>query len=1048
MKSSLRMFKPKMLAVAVVAGVTLSSGAFAQDTSSSVRGKILTEAGQAVTDAKVTLVHQDTGRRVEATVSAAGVFVAKGLRVGGPYTIIVDSDAYTDQTINDVYLSQGTNSNFDFNLAAVAAGGSIEEVVVLGTPVTRVAGSDFDSRDIENAASIGRDVRDTLKRNPMAVLDGDEFSIAGTNPRMNSFVVDGVRQNDNFGLNSNGYPTQRSPISLDAVESVSLNVAPFSVTQGGFSGGQINITTKSGTNDVEGTVFYEFTNDDLAGDQVEGQEYSGLISEEKTYGASIGFPIIQDKLFAFINYEKFDKPVNPEFGPAGSGLPNDSRITQADWDRLNSLASSVYGLSSIGDYAANPVEEDEKVLAKVDWQVNDDHRVAATYQYTLGNRTNLMSSSPFSLNASSYWYDKSEELETFVVIANSDWSDNFSTEVKLGYKDTTTGQNPFLDLGIGQVSVRTDSGTINFGVDQYRQANRLNNQTNELLLKGSYLMGDHEIVFGYNRNDVDVFNMFVPAANGVWRFSSLDDFENGVVDSFSYANAASGNAEEAGAGFGMVTDTLFAEDVWAVNESLDVTYGLRYETVSMSDTPAANQNFMDRYGFASNSTFDGMSLLMPRIGFSYQLNDAINLTGGIGKFSGGYPLVWMSNSYSNDGISKLDYDGDWDPTWNVDFGSVPTEATNALVGGDGYVNALDPNFDLPYDWRYNLRAESFVAIPYVGDEVEITAELMYKQQHNDVRWVDLSRVEVGVDGTGRTVYETYDPLTGMETNRYDLMLTNATEDGDSTVFTLSLANDWDNGFSVYSAYTYTDVNEGNQGSSSTAKSNYQYPIVQYDRNGTTMGPGYWQSEHRLIFNLDWEKEIFAGLDTNVSLFWEARSGRPLSWVLGSHNDSNLGDQRDLNRSDVYLPYIPTGADDANVEYGWGLDYDTFMAAVNEIGLGKYAGQIIPKGVDTQPTLKTLDLNIRQEVPGFYGDHKGVVTLSFVNVLNMINDDWGVYRTQSFNSRILVDHNYDADTGVYTYSVPFGQDELETQNWNRINAERSVWQVKLGLRYKF
>jgi len=1044
------MFKPKMLAVAVVAGVTLSSGAFAQDTSSSVRGKILTEAGQVVTDAKVTLVHQETGRRVEATVSAAGVFVAKGLRVGGPYTILVDSDAYTDQSIKDVYLSQGVNSDFDFSLTAVAAGGSIEEVVVLGTPVTRVAGSDFDSRDIENAASIGRDIRDTLKRNPMAVLDGDEFTIAGTNPRLNSFVVDGVRQNDNFGLNSNGYPTQRSPISLDAVESVSLNVAPFSVTQGGFSGGQINITTKSGTNEVDGSVFYEFTNDDLAGDQVEGTVYPRLISEESTYGASVGFPIVEDKLFAFLSYENFEKVVNPELGTVGSGVPNETLVEQSDWDRVESIASSVYGISSIGDFLAVPIEEDEKVLAKVDWQVNDDHRVAATYQYTLGNltRNTEPSQSRPTLNASSSWYDKEEKLETFVVIANSDWSDNFSTEVKLGYKDTTTNQNPFLDLGIGHVSISTDSGTINFGVDQYRQANRLNNQTNEVLLKGNYLMGDHEIVFGYNRNDVDVFNMFVPKANGVWRFDSIDDFENGVVDDFGYASSASGNAEEAGASFSMITDTLFIEDILAMNDSLDVNYGLRYETITMSDASAANQNFMDRYGFASNSTFDGMSIFMPRIGFSYHVNDTVNLTGGVGKFSGGYPLVWMSNSYSNDGHTKLDYEGDWDPSWNLDFGSVPGEATAGLEGGDGYVNALDPNFDLPYDWRYNLRAESIVALPYIGDEVEITAELMYKQQKNDVRWVDLSRREVGVDGTGRVVYETYDPLTGMETNRYDLMLTNALEDGDSTVFTLSLGNDWDNGWSIYTAYTYTDVNEGNRGASSTAQSNFQYPVVQYDRNGTTMGPGSYSNKHRFTLSVDWEKQLFAGLDTRVNMFYEARSGRPMDYVLGSYYDYNLGDQRDLSRSSAYLPYIPTGADDANVRFVGDLTYDIFMDAVNEVGLAKYAGSIVPKGALEQPSIQSLDLNISQEVAGFSSEHKGVVTLSFVNVLNMLNDDWGTVKYLQYGTKTLVDHSYDADTGVYTYMLPFRKDSIDTTNYDTVNAKRSVWQVKLGLRYKF
>jgi len=1042
------MFKPKMLAVAVVAGVTLSSGAFAQDTSSSVRGKVLSDSGQVVSDAKVTLVHISTGRKVEAKVNAEGVYTFRGVRVGGPYILSVDSDSHSDDVINDVYLAQGANTKYNFNLTSVRSSAAIEEVVVTGTRINQQRGSDFSADDISKTSSIARDIYDTVKRNPLAVKDGSQLVIAGTNPKLNSFVVDGVRQNDNFGLNSSGYPTQRSPISLDAIETVSLKVSPFSVTQGGFSGGIINVTTKSGTNDVEGTVFYEFTDPDFAGDEVDGVDIGDAAPEEKTWGATVGFPIVKDKLFGFLSYEQFDKPVTPLWGPVGSGSISESRVTQADWDRIENIAQSVYGLSTIGGFSANPVEEDKKVIAKLDWQINDDHRLSTTYQDTLGNRTRNMSSRSSTLNASSYWYNIEEGLETFRVILNSDWNDNLSTEVKAGYKDTITKQLPFQDLGIGQVSVRTDDGTVNLGVDQYRQANRLNNQTSEFLAKGSYLMGDHEIVFGYNYNNTDVFNMFVPGAKGVWRFDSIDDFENGVVDGFSYANAASGNAEDAAASFSMKTHTLFVEDNWIVNDELDVNYGLRYEYVSMPDAPEVNQNFVDRYGFENSGTFDGEAMFMPRVGFKYSASENIELSGGIGKFSGGYPLVWMSNSYSNDGQGMLTYPGDWDPTWNLDFGSVPQDATDALVGGDGYVNSLDPNFELPYDWRFKLRAESYWSIPLLSDEVEITAEVMHKQRKNDVSWTDLSRREVGVDGTGRVVYETYDPLTGMETDRYDLMLTNADKDGDSTNLTLSLSNDWDNGFSVFTSYTYSDVNEGNLGGSSTAKSNFQYPVVQYDRNGSTLGRGAYSNEHRFTLAVDWEKQLFSGYDTRVNMFYEARSGRPLDWVLGSHNDGNLGDQRDLNRSDAYLPYIPTGADDPNVEYGWGLDYDTFMAAVNEIGLGKYAGQIIPKGVDTQPSFQSLDLNITQEVPGFSKDHKGVISLSFVNVLNMLNDEWGVVKVQSFGSKILVDHNYDEATGVYTYSVPFGQSELETENHNSILLDRSVWQLKLGLRYKF
>ncbi|NKF51669.1 TonB-dependent receptor [Shewanella sp. WXL01] len=1045
------------LATCFAMGVALP--AMAADTASSIRGQITGPQGNAVTDAKITIMHEPTGKVTEVEVGENGQFHVRGLRVGGPYIIKVDSDKFADEVEQGLFLNVGETLSFNRSLNTTEAA-DIERINVVGNAALYRSGSsnsDFGSKDIENSPGISRDLKDVVRQNPLAVLgtDGVSLSVAGLNPRYNTFVVDGISQNDDFGLNSNGYPTQRSPISIDAVESVALNVTPYSARIGGFTGAQINAVTKSGTNELSGTVFWETTNDSMAGDGKDPKSGEKLENdfEETTFGGTIGFPLIEDTLFFFGSYEKFDAPKSALFGPKGSGFGNESNVTSEDLQKVRDIASNVYGLDTIGDYDLSPQEEDEKVLAKIDWNITDGHRAAFTYQKTVGNLTNNIAEDPYELTLASTWYNKEEILEAYAGTLYSDWTDSFTTEIKVAYKDTTTNSNTIQDLGIGEVSVRTDSGDIVFGTDKSRQANQLNNQNLELRFVGDYYLGDHEIGFGAQYNNVEVFNLFAQNVMGTWAFDSIEEFENGEPGSFYYSNALSGNTQDVAASFSMNTLALFVEDNWYITDDLQLNYGMRYETISMPDAPTFNQNFYDRYGFANNGTFDGKDIWLPRVGVTYQLTDDVKLHGGVGRYSGGSPTVWMSNSYSNDGTRLLSYNGGWQDSWGTpDFGNVPSEAQDGLVGGDGNTNSLDPNFELPSDWRASIGFDSTWDFGALGEDWFVGGEFLYIQRENDVAWKDLARRYVKTDDTGRVIYETWDPLAndgaGGNTERYDLMLTNAEEDGKSTTLALTLAKEWDMGMSMRATYTYNSVEEGNQGSSSTATSNYQYTPVQYDRNGTTMGTGQYETPHRFTLTLGYETEFVEGYASNFNMFYEAREGRPLTWVLGSYRDYGFGDQSTFGNSSYYLPYIPTGADDANVEYSGGLTYEEFKKVLDEVGLSQYAGGIAPKGTDNQPWIHTLDFRFSQELPGFTKEHKGIFYFDVKNVLNLLNDDWGRVTYQSYGSKKLVDHNYNPDTGVYTYSVPYGQDGLETDNYNTYDIQKSVWQLKVGVKYKF
>ncbi|WP_119967888.1 TonB-dependent receptor [Shewanella japonica] len=1044
------------LATCFALGV-VSLPATASQTASNIRGHIVGPMGNAVTDATITIIHEPTGTVTEVPVGADGQFAARGLRVGGPYIIKVGSDEFADDVEQGLFLNVGETLRFNRELKSAA---DIERIGVVGNAnYYRSAGSnsEFGADDIANSPSINRDLKDVLRQNPMAVVgnDGISMSVAGINPRFNTFVVDGVSQNDDFGLNSNGYPTQRSPISIDAVESVALNTSPFTARSGGFSGAQVNAVTKSGTNELSGTMFWETTNDSMAGDgkdQITGEALKQDF-EETTFGGTIGFPLIKDKLFFFGSYENFDAPQAAEWGPAGAGFPNDSNVTLDELNRINSIASSVYGLDNIGSYNATPQEKDEKILAKLDWNINDDHRASLTYQKTVGNMTNRVSDTEGYLNLSSYWYDKEEDFESYAAIVYSDWSHDFTTEFKVAYKDTVSSSNPVDNLGIGQVAVRTDNGTVTFGTERSRQSNELDNQNLEVRFVGDYYLDEHKIGFGFQYNSIDVFNLFAQDTMGTWDFDSIEDFERGIVDRFRYQNALSGNPDDVAAQFNMETLALFLEDTWEINYDLEMTFGVRYERIMMSDSPELNSNFVDRYGFANNSTMDGLDIWLPRIGLNYVLTDDVTLRGGVGRYSGGYPTVWMSNSFSNDGNSLLSYTGGWNDAWGTpDFGNVPGEAQDGLVGGDGNTNSLDPNFELPSDWRVSVGFDSTWDLGALGQDWFFGGEFLYIQKENDVTWVDLSRRKVRTDDTGRVIYETWDPLAnngqGGHTERSDLMLTNADTDGSSKTLSFSLAKNWDMGLNMRFGYAYNQVDEGNQGSSSTAGSNYQYPIVGADRNGTTMGPGYYETPHRFTLSLGYDTELFAGYNSSFNMFYEARQGNPMSWVLGSYNDRGFGDQGDYAYSDAYLPYIPTGADDANVEYAGGLTYEEFKKAIDELGLGKYAGGLIDKGTHNQPWVHQLDFRFTQELPGFTQKHKGMLYFDVKNVLNLLNDDWGKVQYQSYGNKVLVDHSYDAETGVYTYSTPFGQDGIDTSNFNTYDINQSAWQIKVGVKYMF
>lgn len=1057
----MKLIKRSALGLAVAAALNIAP-VMADETSSTIRGVVTGNNGSIVTDAVITILHEPTGRVTTLKVNEAGNFNAKGLRVGGPYKIVIDSDEYKDSEINDVYLQVGKT----LRLSPVLNPEEMETITVTGARIVsdnRGSGASFGLREIQSTPSVDRDLKEVLRLNPLVNIGAGseaQMSIAGSNPKYNSFSVDGVRQNDDFGLNGNGYPTQRSPISIDAVEQVSVNVTPFSVTNSGFSGGQVNAVTKSGTNEFHGSIFAEMKSDALAGEVKDpfSDEERDITPEfsEDVWGFTVGGPIIKDKLFFFTSYEKYDATAPIEYGPDGSSAPNATDATVASYEEVVQIAKDVYGIDA-GNWKVAPTEEDEKLLVKLDWNINDDHRVSATYQHTTGNSIRNQSSSGSELRLSSHWYNKEETLNNISVHLYSDWSMDLSTEFKIAFKDVETVQASS-SKAFGDVTVATGvdsrdrpAGNIAFGSDQYRHGNELDNQTLSLRFAGEYLTGDHVIGFGIEHESIDVRNLFAPDSLGRWEFDSIEEFRNKEASEFNYSNAYSNNSEDAAAKFNFGSTSLFVEDSWAITSEFELTAGLRYETIHNDDKPAYNENFDNRYksmGIRNDVSLDGLSIILPRISFVWDVDFDTVVRGGIGRFSGGRPNVWISNAYSNDGVTYTTFSGSGVDSSvyleNVDITQVPSEVQNSLVAGDGNVNVTDPDFEMPSDLRTSISVEHTFDIPAVGEGFVASAEFIHVEKENDVHWVDLTRKEIGTtaDG-GRIIYEPIDYLTGERTNRYDLMLTNADKNGTSDIFTTSLFKAWDNGVTLNMSYTNQDITEGNAGASSTAKSNFRY-VPAVSRNVPHVATSDYEIEHRFVLNLGYTTEFFAGYDTKFNLFFERKSGSPYSYTMGAFRDGDLGDQSSFYSDGYYLPYIPTGADDPNVIFD-GISYEDFAELVETSGLSGYAGGYVPKNVGRTPWRTRMDLHVEQEIPGFMKGHKGSIYFDVKNLLNLFDEDSGLVLNKQYQNQGIVDYDLD-DQGRYVYDEPFyGR---ETDNFDQIVVEDSAWLVKVGIKYRF
>lgn len=1067
-----RLFKTALCSSVALTALSMSVPAVAQETSSSIRGQVVDPSGSPVSGQSVVIMNTTTGLTRTVETSQNGTFSVRGLSVGGPYTVTVDSNSYTDAKVEGVFLTLG--GAYTVNVALT--NDNVEEIVVSaqsleGASVAIGPNATYNLADLQTSPAINRDIKDIIRQDPRVYVDVNNsgaIQCNGANPRFNSLTVDGVGLNDNFGLNSNGYPTERVPFSFDAINQVAVEMAPFDVEYGQFTACNVNAVTKSGSNEFFGSAFFDYTSDGLQGSSLEGDSFDIGDFTEKRYGATLGGPIIEDKLFFFASYEKLEGAELFDRGAEGSGAAREIvGVTQDQLNRIFTASRDLYGFEP-GELVSSLPVKDEKILLKLDWNINDSHRLAFTYNYNDGFSIAESDGDDNELEASNHYYERGARLHAYSGQLFSDWTDNFSTDLRVAYTDLDNRQNSLINAPIGEARIETSPNVyVYVGGDDSRQSNSMNYTVLATKLAGNYQLDDHSITFGYERLETEVFNLFVQHTNGEFRFDSVEDFEAGIPSRVYYGNAPSLNPDDAAGTFSYVANTLYLQDEYIMPDSgLTITAGLRYDWYQSDDLPNENANFIARNGYSNATNFDGESLLMPRLGFTWDYSDRIRFHGGIGIFSGGNPNVWLTNNYQQDGIAQIqvnvrDYDENFtlfdDPTANggAPISDVPARLQESVTAGSANagVNALDPDFKIPTQLKLALGAQVDFDAGSFGEDFLFTMDFLYSKTRNAATIIDTSIDQIGTAPDGRPVYLSvdrqnpdYPNCNPFSCNRWfnsDYILTNSEESGRSYVVAASLSKSYENGVDWTLGYAYTDSTDANPMGAAVAFSNYA-GVSTSDPLNLTAATSNWEVPHRFTAKLSWAHDFWNDNTTYITLFGEYRQGRPFSFVFDDMGGAfapgtEFGDGVD----DRHLLYIPTGPDDPNVNFGDDFDYAAFAAFVDEYGLDKYAGGIAPRNGNYSDWWGKVDLRIEQEFPTFFEGHKISGFLEIENLTNLINDDWGVmYSGSYFGNSAMVAADLDLENNVYNFNSFLARDPQTRR------TTPSLWKIRVGVKYKF
>lgn len=1084
----------------ILAGMAMLAGtlAYAQVTTSSLSGRVTDEKGQPALGAAVVATHEPSGTVYGAVVNENGQYNIVGMRAGGPYKIEVSSVGYASVVYKDVTIQLADAYKLDAVLKE--SNEFLQEVVVIGTAKSKFssektgAATNISNEQITSVPTVNRTISDVTRLSPYG---GNGMVFAGADGRTANFTVDGANFNNNFGLNS-GLPGGGNPISIDALEEMQVVISPYDVRQTNFIGGGVNAITKSGTNTFKGSAYIYHKNEYMRGDYVDGQAIAGARDKDRNtiYGFTFGGPIVKNKLFFFVNfeYEKTPTVANRWRGSEDGVMDVDSYVSRAtleDLEKVSNFVKDKYGYDT-GSWTKFPADEsNRKVLARLDWNINSNNRLALRYNYTknsgwtapnpssmdAGTRSAYARMSQYSMSYANSMYSMDNLVHTISVDLNSRINDNISNQFLATFSklDDVRGSNssdfPFIDI-------RNDDGSsvlpyISLGYELFTWHNGVHN--NVITAKDDLTMyfGDHKILAGASYEYQMADNMYMRNGTGYYRYKSLDDFFNGAAPEVVCLTYGYNGEESPAARVRYHKPGIYAQDDWTVSDRFKLSYGLRLDGIFYSNKDLMTNKAIYDLDYAGRHIDTGKwptakVTVSPRVGFNWDIlgNKSLKLRGGTGLFSGRLPLVFFTNMPSNGGM--VQYQAQIGPTGDeVDMNAFAGGILNrkellAKLESLGYpmsinpekgsvpssIAAVDPKFKMPQVWKTSLALDyNFpTSFPF-----SISAEGIFNKTVNAVCMSDWSVIPAdgftrfnGADN--RPIYQefkyTYEKDGKIKNMPSAYMLEN-TGKGYGWSASVQLNMTPVDGLNIMAAYTHTASKEltSMPGSNASSVLNYMATV-----NGPN-DPGLHNSQNvtpdRFIAAVTHNDKC----GNHFSLIYETwRGGYNYSYM--TVNDMNSDG---YNYDSIYIPTDKEVADGA-FRFVSDNDRDRFMDYVHKDKyLSKHQGEYAEAYSVYSPWVHRVDFSYKHDFRIKIGKTVNTLQLSFdiKNLMNLFNSKWGVSKGMNSSlgdGRILKYEGVDAE-GYPTFSTPAAV-SANTETWRYIYSIGQCWYASVGLKYMF
>lgn len=1076
----------------------------AQVTTASISGTVVDNKGEALPGATVIAIHVPSGTKYGSVTNLAGRYIMPAVRVGGPFKVSVTFIGFTDKSKENVMTNLATTTNINFSMAE--EGKELSEVVVRAnksdvfSSARTGASQTLGKEALATLPTIGsRSINDFTKYNPQ----GNGRSFGGADSRLNNFTIDGSQFNNSFGLGSSaqaGGRTGSTAISLDALEQVQVNIAPYDVRQSGFIGAGLNAVTRSGTNNVEGSV-YGFTRNNTktyVGTQAKENLVTAGKFQEQIAGFRLGLPLIKNKLFLFTNaeFQAKTEPATPWVAKGSANAGNATRVEKADLDAVSALLKSKLGYET-GPYEAfDNATTSNKFLVRLDYNLNDKTKITARYTYHdsaadipisnsnaagFGNRT---------LNVNSMAYQNSgyiiqDNSRSIVGEINSQISNKLANNIIIGYDKQIEDRAYKTPNLFPTIDILKDNATyISVGFDPFTPSNKLNYGTFHITDNLTYFAGKNTITVGANFERYKSNNLFFPASNGVYVYNSLKDFTdaaNGVTgvttNIFQYRYSALAGGVEPLQVLKVNKFDLYGQDDIQFSNNFRLSVGIRASAIAFDQNALENKAITAQtyklagsdYKINTGQLPKTKLLWEPRLGFNWDVTGKkeTQLRGGTGVFTGRPPYVFVSNQIGNNGILTgfLDARG----TKNYDLLADPSKyrpATPTLPSTFD-IAATDPNYQFPQVWKSNFAIDQRLPFGIIA-----TVEAIYGKNINAVNYYDVNlepgtRNFAGADtrsrfpGSGLTGAAQTNALRINDNVARAALMTSETV-GDNYSLTFKLEKTASKGFGAMVAYTVSQAKDLMSAGSIAASSwtgarsvngNNILGLTFSDNDIPARAIGF------LTYRINYGKKN--GGATTFGLGYEGGYG------TSRYSYTMNGDMNGDGVAGNDLLFVPAKASDiafvARAAAGTtpAFSIDQQVAAYDAyINQDKYLSTLRGKYVDRNgsyfPWLNQFDLNILQDIYITAGGKRHTLQAGFViqNVANLLNSQWGV-------AKQLVGATPLAFVAVTAAGVPTYRLNLQTiteggvvkqilQRDTFVNraSVNDVWRGQLSLRYFF